>query len=129
MGRVDQRLCVGLFQARQADVQIDVETEATGDLADTDMSGDRGVVRDFAFGLAGDEFQCADEAGRVAGREQLLWVGRRAAGTAEFFRSGEFDVEDVVAGDRTTITAASGGCDCGVESLHGVSLIGCGFVR
>ncbi len=85
VGSVDQALCVSLFQARQINVQIDVQTETTRNLTDTDVGGDRGVVRDFAFGLTGNEFQRADEAGRVAGSEQLLRVGGRAAGTAEFF--------------------------------------------
>ena len=31
---------------------------------------------------------------------------------------GEFYIEDVVAGNSTTITAAGGGGYCGVESLH-----------
>jgi hypothetical protein len=47
VGRVDQALRVGLFQARQADVQVDVQTETARDLADTDVGGDRGVVRDL----------------------------------------------------------------------------------
>ena len=68
-------------------------------------------------------FSAPMKQGGVAGCEQLLRVGRSTAGTTEFFRGGEFDVEDVVTGNRTTVTAASGGCDCGVESLHGVSLV------
>src|SRR5471030_805785 len=120
---IDKGLRICLLKTRQADVQVDVQPETARDLADADMGGDRSVVRDGAFGLAGDELQCADEAGGVAGGEQLFRVGRRAASTTEFFRSGEFDVEDVVAGNRTTVTATGGSSDCGVESLHGVSLI------
>ncbi|MCY1443097.1 hypothetical protein D9M71_594960 [compost metagenome] len=104
-------------------MQVDVQAEAARDLADADMGGDRRVIRNFAFGLAGDEFQRANEAGGVTGGEQLLRIGRRPASTTEFFRGGELDVENVVAGDRTTVTATGGSCDCGVESLHGESLV------
>lgn len=38
-----QPFCVGLGQARQVDVQVDVQAETTGDLADADLGGDRGV--------------------------------------------------------------------------------------
>src|SRR5881394_649224 len=72
VGRIDQCLCIGLFKTRQADVQVDVQTEAARDLADADVGGDRSVVGDAALGLAGHEFQGADEAGGVAGGEQLL---------------------------------------------------------
>ena len=41
-------------------------------MADADVGSDRSVIRDFAFGLAGDEFQRADKAGGVAGGEQLI---------------------------------------------------------
>ena len=46
-----------------------------------------------------------------------------AAGPAQFFGGGEFDVEDVVAGNSATITAAGGGGYCGIERLHGVVLL------
>lgn len=106
---VDQALRVVLGQAWQADVQVDIQAETTRDLADADVGSDRGIIRDFAFGLAGDEFQGADKAGRVTGGEQLFRVGSLAAGPAQFFGGGEFDVEDVVAGNSATITAAGGG--------------------
>ncbi len=80
VGGIDQALGVGLFQTWQADVQVDVQTETARDLANADMGSDRRVSGDLAFALAGDELQCADEAGRVAGGEQLLWVGGFAAG-------------------------------------------------
>ncbi len=123
---VDQALRVVLGQAWQADVQVDVQAETTGDLTDADVGSDRGVIRDFAFGLAGDEFQRTDKAGRVAGGEQLFRVGGLADRHRPTPWGGEFDVEDIVAGNRTTITAAGGGGYCGVESLHGVVL---GLVR
>lgn len=121
---VDQTLRVILRQAWQADMQVDVQAETAGDLADADVGSDRGVIRDFALGLAGDEFQGADEAGRVAGSEQLFRVGRLATGAAQLFWRGEFDVEDVIAGNSATITAAGGGGYCGIERLHGVVLLG-----
>ena len=79
VGGIDQALRLVLGQARQADMQVDIQAETTGDLADADVGSDRGVIRDFAFSLAGDEFQCADEAGRIAGGEQLLRVGGLAS--------------------------------------------------
>ena len=69
MSGLDPLLCVGELQAWQADVQVDVQTKSTGDLADTDVGGDRSVCRDSAFFLTGNEFQRADEAGRVARSE------------------------------------------------------------
>jgi hypothetical protein len=53
----------------------------------------------------------------------LFRVGRRTACAAEFLGRGEFDVENVVTGNGATVTAAGGGCDGGIESLHGVSLV------
>jgi len=82
---VDQALRVVLGQAWQADVQVDIQAETTRDLADADVGSDRGIIRDFAFGLAGDEFQGADKAGRVTGGEQLFRIGGLAAGSAQFF--------------------------------------------
>ncbi|RWW79975.1 hypothetical protein BHE74_00011691 [Ensete ventricosum] len=121
---VDQALCVVLIQARQADVQVDVQAETAGDLTDANVGSDRSVIRDLAFGLAGHEFQRADEAGRVAGGEQLLRVGGLATCATQFLGGREFDVEDVVAGNGATITAAGCGSYCCVESLHGVVLLG-----
>src|SRR5690606_30761192 len=66
---------IRLGQPWQVDVQVDVEAETTWDLADADLGGDRAVCRQWLLLLAGDEFQCADEAGRVAGGEHLLGVG------------------------------------------------------
>ncbi|OAE10870.1 hypothetical protein AZH11_23865 [Pseudomonas simiae] len=72
---IDQALRIILGQARQAHVQVDVQAETTGDLTNADVGGDRSVIRDFALGLAGDELQGADKAGRVAGGKQLFRVG------------------------------------------------------
>lgn len=116
---IHQALRLILFQAGQGHVKVDVQAKTTGDLADAHMGGDRGVIGDFAFALAGDEFQGADKAGRIASGEQLLGVGGLAASAAQLFGCRKFDVEDVVAGNGTTITAASGGGYCGIQSLHG----------
>jgi hypothetical protein len=105
VGRIDQGLRIGLFQTRQADVQVDVQTETARDLADADVGGDRGVVQGCCAWSGWQRISGADEAGRVAGGEQLLRVGRFTTRTAEFFRGSEFDVENVVTGNRTTVTA------------------------
>nr|GEZ72131.1 hypothetical protein [Tanacetum cinerariifolium] len=83
------------------------------------MRGDRRISRDGFLALTGDEFQCADEAGRVAGSKQLLGVGCFAACAAQLFWGCQFDVEDFIAGNSAAITATGCGCDCSVESLHG----------
>ena len=67
-------------QARHADLQLDFDAEAGGDLADADATLDRGRSRQGDLLLAGDILQCAQEIGRVAGGEQLLRVGSSLAG-------------------------------------------------
>ncbi len=103
---IDQLLSVGLLQAWQADMQIDVQTETAWNLANAYMGGNRGVCRNAAFALTGHELQCTDEAGRITGSEQLLRVSGCAASTTEFFRGRQLDVENLVVGNSTTITAA-----------------------
>ena len=71
---IHQRLGVGLLQTWQADAQVDIEAEAAFDLADADIGGNRGFPWQLAFALGGDELQCTDEAGCVAGREQLFGI-------------------------------------------------------
>jgi len=87
---VDQALRVILGQARQADMQVDIQAEAARDLADANVGGDRSVIRDFAFGLAGNEFQCADKAGGVAGSKQLFGVSGLATGATQLLGSRQW---------------------------------------
>ncbi|MNP60929.1 hypothetical protein D3C76_1560600 [compost metagenome] len=119
MGRLHQRLCIGVLQAWQVDVQVDIQAKAAWDLANADPRSDRGVGWNAAFALAGDELQCTDEAGRVTSGEQLLRVGGITTSTTQFLRTGQFHVEVVVAGDGSAITTTGCGRDCGVENFHG----------
>src|SRR3990167_5428612 len=120
VGSSDQFIGGGLFEARQADVEFYFQAETTRDLADADLAGDRSVCWQGQFLLAGDEFQRTDEAGRVAGSEQLFRVGRCAALTAQFARGGQFYVEDAVGGNGAAVTASGGGGGSGVEGLDGL---------
>jgi hypothetical protein len=70
--------------------------------------------------MHGDEFQRGQEAGGIASSKQLLRIGAFAARAAEFLWRGELDVQLVVACDGTAFAAASGGCLCLVQDLHGV---------
>lgn len=79
MGGGYQRFGGFALQARQVDVQFDLQAEAAGNLADADLAGYRGVGGKGLLALAGNELQGPDEAGRVAGGEQLFRVGGRAA--------------------------------------------------
>src|SRR5690606_34074240 len=120
VGRVDQRLGGVLVQARQADVQFHFQTEAAGDLADADLTGDRGVGREGLLLLAGDELQSADEAGRVTGGEQLLGVAGFAAGAAQLARGGQLDVEESIGGKCAAVAASGSGDGGGVEGFDGL---------
>ena len=120
MGGGYQRFGGFALQARQVDVQFDLQAEAAGNLADADLAGYRGVGGKGLLALAGNELQGSDEAGGVAGGEQLFRVGGRAALAAQFARSAEFHIEHAVRGYRTAVTASGGGCGCGVESLDGL---------
>jgi len=68
--------------------------------------------------LRSHELHRADEAGGIAGREQLLGIVAGATAAAEFLRGGELDVERAVEGSGGAITAA-GGLGAGlVEHVH-----------
>src|SRR5579863_10655544 len=69
----DQRLGIRARQPRQRDLQRDVETEtAFRARADADRRRYRCVGGYLRAALRRDEFHRADEAGGVAGREELL---------------------------------------------------------
>ncbi|KAG0919263.1 hypothetical protein G6F31_021183 [Rhizopus arrhizus] len=69
------------------------------------------------LGLAGHELQRGQEAGRIAGREQLLRVGARAAGAAQLARGRQLDVQHVVGRDGTAFAAAGCGGIGAVEDF------------
>ncbi|GAA3493643.1 hypothetical protein GCM10019016_007420 [Streptomyces prasinosporus] len=60
----------------------------------------------------------AAEAGRVAGREQLLRIGAPAV-AAQFRGGAQTDVQLAVGGDGAALAAVGGGGDSGVERVHG----------
>ncbi|KAF5290909.1 hypothetical protein FQR65_LT20556 [Abscondita terminalis] len=115
----------------QRDLHVDVAARGVGvgaDLADLQARGDAVGVGDGAqvhFGvdgqvlgqgdllLAGHGLDGADEAGRVAGGEQLLGIGARAAGAGR--RQGH--VQAAVIGARGAIAAAGGVGAGGVQEL------------
>ncbi len=115
-----------LRQAGQADAQIDIEPEATFDLADTHFGSDGGVGWQGDLGLPSDKFQGTDKARGVTGSEQLLRVSGGTPRAPQFFRGGQLDVENVVAGNSTAITATGGGCRSDVERFHVRGLLKCG---
>lgn len=59
MGSFNQLLCLSLLQPRQVDVQVDIQTEATRNLANTNLGSDRALGWQGLFLLAGNELQGA----------------------------------------------------------------------
>src|SRR6185437_1181319 len=98
----------------------DVETEAAFRArADADRRGHRSVGGDLRAALGGHELHGADEAGGVAGREELLGIIAGAATAAEFLRGRELDVERAVQ-RRGVAVATAGGLGLGlVVNIHG----------
>ncbi len=127
VGGVDQLFGLRLLQAGQRDAEGDGETEALAVGADAHFAVDVGVFGQLHLGFAGDQLEGAEEAGGVAGGEQLLRVGAFTAGAAEGLGGGEFDVELVVAGHGAAVTAAGGAGFGLVEDFfygHGGSPLG-----
>src|SRR5690606_28367472 len=113
--------------AGRGDGERGLDAEAGRDLADADLAGDAGGRRQRDLLLAGHELQRAQEAGRVAGGEQLFGIGAWAAGAAQLARRGQLHVEDAVVGAGAAVTAPGGGSGGGVEDLldgHGVTPVG-----
>src|SRR5690606_29530248 len=80
-------------------------------------AGDRGIGGQGDLLPAGDELQRAEEAGRVARREQLFGIGAVAAVAAQLARGGQADVQYAVGGGGPAFAAAGGGGGGGVEDL------------
>lgn len=110
-----QRFGIGLGQARQVDVQVDVQAETTWDLADAHLRGDRGVRRQGFFLLPGHELQGTDEARRVTGGEHLLGVGAVTACAAQFLGGAQADHQLAVAGTGLAVAPTGGGSFCDVK--------------
>jgi hypothetical protein len=83
-----------------------------------------GDVAGPEFLLHGLVLHGANEAGTIAGGEELFWIGARLAGSAERGRSGKVEVDATVGAANLAIAAVLCGHFCGVESLdereHGV---------
>ncbi|MDT4852190.1 hypothetical protein FQZ97_864130 [compost metagenome] len=128
MRRVHQIFGHGAVKAGQAHRQAGGDAEAGRDRADVHFGVDRRIGRHGDLLHAGHVLERAHEAGRVAGREQLLGVGG-GAGAAHGLGRGELDVEQAVVGSRGAFTAAggvgAGGVDHFVEGGgHGGSFEG-----
>src|SRR3546814_9508619 len=109
------------LEARQADDQLDVQTEALAVVAraDADLGRHPAVLGDLHLLLSGGELDGAEEAGGVAGSKELLGIVAFAARPAELFRRGEGDGEGAVRRFSGT-GAAAGGAGFGfVEDFHG----------
>src|SRR5688572_2355772 len=107
VGFLDESLRLCLFHARKRDAQSDIQSEAAfRTRTDADIRGDRGVGRNLDLLLRTGCLQGTDEAGSIAGREKLLGVIAFAAGSTEFLRGRELDVERAVSGGSAAITAA-----------------------
>ena len=71
-----------------------------------------------SFELAPDGVHGAEEAGRVAGGEELLGVGSLAR-SAHLYRRPGVEVEAVVFASNVAVAAPAGGMgNCSVESFH-----------
>ncbi len=129
MGFLHQSLRVRARNARQGDGEVDIQAKAAGRArSDPHCRGHRRVRRHFRAALRSDELHRANEAGGIAGGEQLLWIVACTAAATELLRSGEFDVQRAVE-RRGMAIAAPGGLGAGfVKHVHGHDdLPVCGF--
>src|SRR5450830_514826 len=117
VGGGDQRFGGGALHAWQRDFQFHFDAEAGFDGADADMAFDSQVGWHGDLVAATDEFDGADEAGRVAGGEQLFRVGADGAVAAQFFRRGQFHVQHIVGRDGAAFAATGGSCLGAVQDL------------
>ena len=84
-----QLLGGALLEAGQVADQVGVDAEAAlGVLAEADLGGDAGGVVEVDLLVARDQAQRAEEAGGVAGREQLFGVGALAVAAHLLRRTG-----------------------------------------
>src|SRR4030095_13496272 len=102
---------------------------AAGDRSQVDFSVHSEIGRQGGLHLARNRLDCADEAGGVAGGEQLLGVGAAAVGAG----GRQLDVQASVVGTGGAV-AAAGGVDFGgvqhfIELGHGGSFRVEDFVR
>jgi hypothetical protein len=116
----DERLGLGSVDAGQGNLQRDLEAEtALGARPDTYSRGHGGVRWDLRPALRSNELHCADEAGCIAGGEELFGIRTGSTRAAEFLRLAELDVEGPVEGSGMPVTAACGACGSAIENVHG----------
>src|SRR4051795_4215073 len=128
VGLFHQRLRRRLLDARERYLHLDVETEAAlRARADAHGGGDSRVVRDLGPALRGHELHGAEEAGGIAGGEQLFGIIATAATAAQLLGRGEIDGEGAVLGGGAAVTAAgsAGGRAILYVNGHGSSRVAC----
>src|SRR5690606_34170281 len=115
---VDHRAIQSMVRHPQGD--IEVETLASGVLAEADPRRNLGVRTDGRARLARHQPQGAQVAGRIARGEELLGVGPAAALAAHFGRNGQANIDLAVVGGRSAFIAASagGGCVRAIQNFH-----------
>src|SRR6516162_6327043 len=95
-------------ESRQRNGKLDIQAKATFRARpDADDRGHRGVGWDLWATLGSDEFHCADEAGGIAGSEELLGVIAGSAGSTEFLGGSQLDVERSI--QRASLAVAASG--------------------
>lgn len=104
MGFFHQRLCLLLIQPGEIHIQGGLNAEPATQRTNAHLTGNGGFFRQGHLGLAGHQFQGAQETGRVTGGEQLLRIGSLAARTAQGLGGGEFDGQLAVIAGGAAIT-------------------------
>lgn len=102
-------LRLGLVDAGDVGLDVGDESEPTVGrvLADADGDGDRRLVGNRRSGVLGGCTQSAEEAGRVARREELLGVAAFSA-AAEFLRWAQVQIDLSACGNDLAVAAAAG---------------------
>src|SRR5690606_12045692 len=125
-GVLHDRLDLRLVHAGHARGQRGDDGEAYTVLAvgEAHVGTDRRLVGKRRLAAACREMHGAEEAGRIADREELLGIGARTVVAAHCLRLREPDSDLAVVGLRMSPAAAAVArrCMCGVFDLHGLFL-------
>ncbi|SPA21876.1 hypothetical protein CBM2633_B40003 [Cupriavidus taiwanensis] len=113
MRLLDKLLGRFTLEARQGNLQFDLDAEALRDRTDADRALDRCIGGHVDLLLAGDIAHRTQEAGRIAGSKQLLRI-QAVAGTTHFLGHRQLGVELAVGRGGTAIAAAGGGGMSGI---------------
>ena len=125
IGAYDMRLidellrerCVYAWQ-RNRERDIETETFAVVPGAYAHLRGDPRIIGNLHLALARDEFQGAEETGRIAGCEQLLGIVPLASRSAEFFWGNEIYVERSVGGGGGSGSTTGGSGLGAIKDVH-----------